>query len=467
MSTESRAVVLQGRFDRALVRLLPEPARVLAAVSGGGDSVALLRLLAHSAARRALHLEVAHFHHGLRGTEADADAELVAELAKTLGLTLHLGRRCGGARSEESLRRDRRRFLEELAAHHELGWIALGHTREDQAETLLLQLMRGAGILGLAGMPDRGPGPYLRPLLGFSREELREYLRAHGGCWREDSSNRDSAYARNRLRNLHFPRLARDFNPRLAASLAHTAQSLGRDARYLEREGRAAFERLVQPAGLGVSALTLDHQQLRGLDPALQVRVARLAIDRLVPGAMLGHARLEELLNLIETGVGAVSLPRRAVARIRHGRLELRPARAQPLPASYAFALAPGDSIPLAEFGLVLSCRAAPPPSSWRPSPTRAWLDPAALDRPLEIRPLGPADRYRPLGAPGAKPARRLLGARRIDPALRKRWPVVASGARLVWIPGLPVADEFRISPATSGAWMLEAAPASRPEVAV
>ena len=219
--------------------------RVGVAVSGGGDSVALLRLLLEARAELGIVLSVVHFNHKIRGAEADADEAFVATLAGAHGLEFH-----GSSADAPAYAREQRMSLEaagralrygyfrKLLEEGAAGRIATGHTRDDQAETVLLRFLRGAGTRGLAGIYPKLPASHqpsaisrqerqsaiVRPLLEIGREELREYLRKIGQTWREDASNLEVKHARNRLRHELLPRLRRTFNPALEEALAETAE---------------------------------------------------------------------------------------------------------------------------------------------------------------------------------------------------------------------------------------------------
>ncbi len=212
---------------------------VLIAVSGGADSVALARLLANLRIAGAGEMVIAHFNHGLRGAESDADEHFVGSLAQDLGWKCEIGRSPIGstgdpesklrrAASEDQSRTARYAFLLECAQRHGARFVVTAHTADDQAETVLHRLLRGTGIAGLGGMrPARElvPGIALvRPLLKFRRAELREYLVSIEQPYREDSSNASLDYTRNRLRNDLMPKLAQDYNPRVVEALLRLSQ---------------------------------------------------------------------------------------------------------------------------------------------------------------------------------------------------------------------------------------------------
>ena len=314
-------------FRRGAFALIPEGTRLLVAVSGGGDSVALLHLLRRFAQSRRLELVVAHLDHGLR-RDSRTDRRFVERLARELGLSVVADRREVAAlrrrdeSPEEGARRVRRAFLLEAAREARSGLIATGHTLDDQAETVLMRWARGAGASALAGISPFGPGPFVRPLLEIERGELRDYLERHGLRFREDRTNRDLRYDRNRLRRLVLPVLAAALNPRAARHVCEAASRLREDSRLLDALASEAFERLARTTAGG---LELSAAGLSGLDPALGKRVVRLALER--AGAdprRIGARHVERLLDLARGGTGRdAHLPGRITARRAGTRLVL------------------------------------------------------------------------------------------------------------------------------------------------
>ena len=310
-------------FRRAALTLIPEGARLVVAVSGGGDSVALLHLLRRLARSRRLELVFGHLDHGLR-RDSRTDRRFVERLSRELGLSVVADRREVAAlrrrdeSPEEAARRVRRAFLLEAAREARAGLIATGHTLDDQAETVLMRWARGAGAAALAGISALGPGPFVRPLLEIERAELRDYLARHGHRFREDRTNRDLAYDRNRLRRLVLPVLTRALNPRAARHVCEAALRLREDASLLDALAGEAFERLARTTA---GRLELRAAAVAGLHPALGARVMRLALER--AGAdprRIGARHVERLLDLARGGTGRhAHLPGRVTAH-REGR---------------------------------------------------------------------------------------------------------------------------------------------------
>ena len=299
--------------------------RVAVACSGGADSVALLRTLLDRRNELGLVLSVAHMHHGIRGVEADGDAAYVEALANQFNLPFHLRRVDVPATAETA-----RQGLEETARSLRYAWfwelltdgqadaVATAHTLDDQAETVLHRLLRGAWTEGLGGIfptlqaPPRGSaantnGVILRPFLAISRSEIEEFLGAIGQPWREDSTNRDTTYTRNRLRHELLPALA-DYNPAIRSQLAQIATLARDDEAYWDAELARLLPSLLLPGKAvrgggratntlpGVDSLAIEIERLRALHPALRRRVIRAAAGRL--GVSLDFADTERLLAL-------------------------------------------------------------------------------------------------------------------------------------------------------------------------
>jgi tRNA(Ile)-lysidine synthase len=287
-------------------RLLAPGDRVLVAVSGGGDSVALLRILHALAPSRGWWLAVAHLDHGVRGAASEADARFVKELAGALGLLCVVERLTPGPGrvSESWLREERYRVLRRRAEELRCSRIAVGHTADDQVETVLLHWVQGLGLRGLAGMlPDRGDG-VVRPLLEQERVALRSFLERLGQAWREDASNRDLEYARNRLRRLVVPELRR-LNPALVRTVGRTAALFRAQLSELDRRVAGLLE---QAMGTDDGAVVLRRKAVMELG-SMELRQLLFRLACRVAG---GHARLaqghyEALERLVRRG-GSASL---------------------------------------------------------------------------------------------------------------------------------------------------------------
>jgi tRNA(Ile)-lysidine synthase len=270
-------------FRREALDLLPEETTVVIAVSGGSDSVALLHLLHRMARGRSLALVVAHLDHAMRRGSV-TDRKFVERLATDLEVECVADRReiaklrRKSESPEEAARRVRRAFLLECRRRAGADVVATGHTLDDQAETVLMRLVRGAGPAALAGMSASGPGPFVRPLLGIERAELRGYLDRRGLDYREDPSNRDLRFDRNRARRLALPALSDALNPRAARHLVRAAERLREDAAYLDDLALVACRRLCREGRGG--RFEIPARRLAATPPPLARRIVREALAR-------------------------------------------------------------------------------------------------------------------------------------------------------------------------------------------
>ena len=303
------------RLSATLGELGLEGRRVAVAVSGGIDSTVLAHGLAALAARQALGLSIAHVNHGLRGAESDADEAFARELAASLDLPFAAERvepraRAAAAASsrtrptvQEAARRLRDDALRRMAARADAQHVATAHTLDDQAETVLLRLLRGSGPSGLGGIPERSrDGVLVRPLLRISRAEIERFARARGLAWREDPSNADPRYARSRLRRDWLPGLRDAFNPRLLRAIADLAEAERRESEWIdELVEREAERRFVQEVS---GALRIDPKgwERAATPEALARRLARLALHRCGAARDVSRPHLDRIVAFWRTG---------------------------------------------------------------------------------------------------------------------------------------------------------------------
>jgi tRNA(Ile)-lysidine synthase len=323
---------LLASVDRALrasAALVREQGVVLG-LSGGADSVALLDALVSLADRHRLRVIAAHLDHGLRPDSAE-DVGFCRRLCAGLDVALHTAeadvparvRREGGG-LEQAARRERYRFLRRVRDEAGAAAVAVAHTRDDQAETLLMRLLRGAGATGLGGMRPRS-GRLLRPLLEVSREEVLAHLRGRGLEWREDPSNNDLRYLRNRVRHELLPYLEARFNPALRAGLARTAGLLAEEAAHLGREADALLGEIGRDDG---GSLVLDPVRLASAPPAVARVAVRQALRRSGGLARVRAVHVERVLDLARSRGAAgrrLPLPGGREVRYRQGELWLGP----------------------------------------------------------------------------------------------------------------------------------------------
>jgi tRNA(Ile)-lysidine synthase len=295
---------------QALRRLELRGRRVLVAVSAGIDSVALLQALHELAEEYQLNLLIGHVNHGLRGAESEADQAAVEGLGVQLGLAVEVARvdpqalRAGRSSRDrptlqEAARALRYQALRAMAQRRGAAHIATAHSADDQAETVLLRLLRGTGPDGLGGIPERSPdGRIVRPLLGVSRAQIERFARQRRLSWREDASNAQPEYARNRLRRRWLPGLAEDFNPQLLRAIGNLAEAQRRDSEWIEaRVEREAASRIAVQEGW----LAIDAKDWAALPEALSRRLLRVALRRCGAGRLVTRSALERMAAFLCT----------------------------------------------------------------------------------------------------------------------------------------------------------------------
>jgi tRNA(Ile)-lysidine synthase len=434
---------------------------VLAALSGGADSVALVHILGElDAAGDIVLAGVAHFNHSLRAA-ADEDEAFCRDLATQLRLPFEAGR--GDVRAiaaaerrslEDAARRARYAFLDTAAERLGADAIAVGHTRDDQAETFLLRLLRGAGPRGLAGIRPKS-GRVIRPLIDISRGELRDYVDEHQLVFREDESNADETIARNRIRHQLLPWL-RQFSPGALEVLAREAAIAREDEDFL---GRAAIDLLPGIVLTSTLGITLQADALRALHPALASRVVREALERAAPRRFFGRDHILAVLALVEDQDSAVSVPGLEVRR-EGDRIRLERARAHERPFENSFRVPlsiPGEvSLPGWTVSAYMALLTAGPLEF---SSGSVAVTANRLKLPLAVRSRRPGDKFRPLGMAGhGRKLQDFLVDRKVARKERDTLPIVVdSDDRIVWVVGQSVAEDFRVTAASQGVILLKA----------
>jgi tRNA(Ile)-lysidine synthase len=454
--------------------LLKPGMRVAVALSGGADSVALLRILAARSAELGLVLHAAHLHHGLRGAEADGDLEFCRELAAKLGLPFHEARvdtaadAAANAKSgkaaetlEEAARRLRYAWFRQLMSSGEVDTIATAHTLDDQAETVLGKFLRGAWTEGLSGIHpalEFPEGRMLRPLLAATHAEIEAYLRELGQDWREDSSNRSLTFTRNRIRHELLP-LLEGWNPRLREHMAQMAALARDEEAFWQTELARLAPQLLLPgrpvrgggraAGSGLdSGLAIEVSRLGALAPALQRRLIRYAAEKF--GAALDFSATEAVRSLALEGRAGQKLALPQNLRAERTARELRlstdpdpvPKGGRPEAAPYEGTI-PGE-IDAPAFGLRLRIEVAAPAAAHESPDGRSG--PPAMKATL--RNWKPGDRVRLRYSSGPRKVKEVLERMQVTGTDRALWPVLEIDGAIVWMRGVELEPhpELRIT---------------------
>jgi len=438
--------------------------RLVVALSGGGDSVSLLRALHKlvESGRLDAGLCAAHLNHGLRSEDSDADEAFCVALAEGLGVKLVTGRsdvrRIAEERSvgiEEAARDARMEFF--LGTAESLGSrkIAFGHTLDDQAETVLFRAIRGTGLTGLGGMSPvrewQGRAVLIRPMLGLRREELRAYLRGLGQDWREDATNLDTVYSRNAVRLAVLPG-AEKINPRVAEALARLAELSRRAADHIAAEADAALAGAA--AGEGEGGVSVRAEALAAMSPAVREFALRRLVERAAGSTVdLGYDSVERLLDLACGGTGRkVELPGGAVAERSYNTVTFHGQAPAEEGGGWSVELAvpgvadlpSGDSLEaelLAADGL-----GEPPPGS---SVEHLDYDTVGAPAALTVRGRRDGDRFTPLGMSGTKKVKDLLMGERVPQRERSRAAVVLSGEKIVWVAPYRIDEAAKVTGST------------------
>lgn len=457
--------------------------RLAVALSGGADSVALLRILAARSGELGLVLHVAHLHHGLRGAEADGDLAFCRELAAKMGLPFHEARvdtareaqanpKSGKAAEtiEEAARRLRYSWFRELLSKIPLHAVATAHTLDDQAETVLAKFLRGAWTEGLSGIYPKletaGAGLIVRPLLGATRVEIEAYLRALGQDRREDTSNRNLTFTRNRIRHELLP-LLETWNPRLREHLAQMA-AIARDeeAWWREELTRIASQLLLpgkpargggRTAGGGPDAgLAVEVTRLAALSPALERRLVRFAAEQL--GVALDFSATEAVRSLALSGRAGqkLALPQglraeRSARELRlFAKLESPPKGGSAVTQLPEYIVSIPGEIDAPVFGLRIRVTAS---SASLAGQALNGSGGSTQSKTATLRNWKPGDRVRLRYSGAPRKVKEVLERLRVTGTERAIWPVLEFDGRVVWMRGVELEPEpeFAITAVSSG----------------
>ena len=443
--------------------------RVGVAVSGGADSVALLLLLIELRKQLGIVLSVVHFNHKLRGKYSEADEKFVVRLAVKYKLGFHGGRADIGAEAkrqkanlEDTARRARYEFFETLVRDGVLDKVAVAHTADDQAETVLAHILRGTGLAGLGGIHPQ-VGHVVRPLLGMRRAELRAYLKSKKQTWREDATNRDTARMRARIRKKLMPLLETQFQARVVEHLATLAELAREDEAFLDGlvndqtvasvEKGAGWAKISAAGLFGKRGDFTTGSTEKNL--AICTRIVRRIVGELKPHAgQLNAAHVHSILDLARRGENGkcLDLPGGLQVRREHDSLffcagsSLTGSRRR-LAVEYQREVALDGlttNIRVPELSCVFRFRVIDWPAKRRDTIEKGYvLDRDALQSPLTLRNWHPGDRFRPCGHRSEHKLKRLLSKKGVSGREREGWPVVTSRGALVWARGFPVAAEL------------------------
>ncbi len=443
---------------------------VLVGVSGGPDSVALLHCLVALSDTWSLRLAVAHLNHQLRGETADQEAAFVERLASKLDIPCEIGSRDAASYSsehrlsvQEAGRKLRYGFYDEVAARFSAQKIALGHQANDNAESVLIHLLRGTGPRGLAGIPPVRDGRIIRPLIESTRQQILGFLKQGGFVCVWDHSNLDTKYLRNQIRHELLPALEKEYNPNVVSALNRLASIVRDEEDFFRQQAESTFQDLV--LGKRPDRLHLSVPGMAGLHPAMLRRVIRHAVLS-TKGTLkrLAHSHVEAVVRLVRGfgPSGRLDLPH-GIRIVRDGK-------------ELILCLDPVDDAPGFEYDisgtgttlvrdidshLRLSVLGADEVSDPKECPAgTALFDLKEVDFPLKLRTFKHGDRFRPLGMSGSQKLKAFFINNKISRSKRRRIPLLLSGGRIIWVAGHRIDDSAKVTEKTKRVLKAELLPA-------
>lgn len=453
-----REVLDRVRSTLLRYRMVVPGDTVVAGVSGGMDSAAMLDILVRLQAEYRLKFVIAHVHHGLRAEEGERELRFVEGLASHYGipfegLRVRASSYGKGGNTQAQARGFRIRFFEEVAKKWGGARVATGHHRDDQVETLLMQVLRGTG--GLTGIRPVREGTYIRPLIEIPRDSIRAYAEESGLVFCEDSSNRKRAYLRNRIRQDLVPWIQREANPSFVDSLVRLASILQEEAQCLDGLAETAFQSAVRRTWRGGEVL-LARDLVEGMPRAIQRRVLRRSYGRLAGSTRgLSYVHVDGICDALARPGGRVHkmfflplgvrvfLEYNDVCFTREDLWKVRP---------YEIPVRLGEEVPVPEAGIVLRAQRVDFPSPCpgaEEDPNCACLDADLAVGPMVVRNQRPGDRFRPIGLGGEKKLKDFFMDEKVSRSLRRRIAILEVGGDVAWVIGRRIDDRFKVSEKT------------------
>lgn len=431
---------------------------VLVGVSGGPDSIALLHILNLLKEEYKLNLFVVHLNHMFRGEEAQREAQYVADLAKEWGLDYRILERDipklskeKGLSPEEAGHKVRKEIFHQIGQEVGANKLALGHHVDDRAETVLLHLIQGTGLEGLAGMPPVN-GWLIRPLAQCYKGEIIDYCQVNDLRFCLDPSNKKPVYLRNKIRLKLLPYLKENFNPQMVESLVRLEDIVVEENRYLDNEVSRVFKNVLITQKEG--NITLSINKLKQEHLAIQRRVIRKVYNLLRSAEQgLSFIHVEKTLDLSQANKGAkqLNLPQGIIVKVTYDRLEFVDSEMLKImqeikPFNFCWNIPGTIQLPN---NIILNASY----SSFKPEIAQGFLE-VSLDgdkitTPLTVRRRKPGDRIQPLGMVGSKKLKDIFIDRKITKEERDNVPVVCLGKEIIWLPGITINEAYKVSPGT------------------
>ena len=451
-------------------RMLAAGDSVLVAVSGGPDSVALAHVLHTLAAEYPLRLAIVHLNHCLRQKDSDRDAEFAAEIARQLDLPFYIEKKdvrqlqqSAHLSLEEAARKVRYRFFEEISARYGFNKIATGHHSNDNAELVLMNLLRGSGPLGLSGIAPVRNGKIVRPLIHLKRSEVVDYIADKNLPFVIDASNADLSFRRNRIRHHLIPELEKSYNPAIIDTLNRLGTIMRAEDQWIENILSIDFNNCISVKG--PDSVSIDLDRFEGLAAAARRRILRraiLAVKKDLRRITLAH--IDAALTLIDKNprIGCLSLPDGIRVILRSADLTINNSQSDvsissdesngPAVIDYLYTITPPGVLSIREAGATIKFTeigADNLPDFDTVGKNLAFLDMDSLQFPLVVRNSRPGDRFSPLGVNGTQKVKKYFIDNKIAGPWRRLCPLLLSAGKIIWIAGHRIDNCVKIVSAT------------------
>jgi tRNA(Ile)-lysidine synthase len=462
--------------DSVIAHSMLEPGdAVLAAVSGGADSMALMHILLRLSHELNLRLGIAHFNHGLRAIESERDADFVLSAARKLNLPCYYKKVdvkkfsiVHKQSTEEAGRTLRHNFLNQTALQHGFDKIAFGHQKEDMAETVLINILRGSGPQGISGIPPKR-GILIRPLININRSEIENFLRSENIAHITDSSNTDPQFLRNKVRHHLIPLLVSTYNSEIVQNLNRTAEILRDEQSWLESMIDPLFDRVTLPGD--DSTIRLSIGELKKLPIAAARRIIRKAVFEIkgnLNGVEFKHIR--SILELITSDQkkNRVDFPGRLWIKRENDRLlivrnnkkervksESQQNRIQQPLFEYQISGPQTLYIKETDQSIQLTELSSDQVSLLKKSnfygidPQEAYMDMESLRYPIIVRSFCSGDRFRPMGLSGFQKLKKFFINNKVPVSWRKTIPILECSGKIIWVAGYRIDDSVKVKPLT------------------
>ena len=436
-------------------KMINEGDRIIVAVSGGADSVCLLRILYALRKHLNIRLLVAHFNHRLRPKEDEKETEFVAELSKKLNLALICDvskkiMELHGGSIEEKARAMRYQFFEKAINENHAQKLALGHTMNDQAETVLMHFLRGTGITGLSGIPPIRQNCFIRPLIAITRDEIYSYLKKNNESFMMDSSNLETRYLRNRIRLELLPHLL-EYQPRLVEHLSELAFLCSQETRILDDEAKKLLDKITIHSSKHSVALSLPL--FTAISSSLQYRVIRRAIKKIKGNLRkIERGHIKTIIDCAkkEKPQIKVNLPENIIVKKIYNKLKFSledPIEIQ----NFSYFIHNMGMLTIKEINKIISLTEISKNDFMlsTDSSQAAYLDLDKLKWPLKIRNFRPGDKFIPFGMSGFKKVKDIFIDNKIPSEERKKTPILVSNDTIAWVHGIRIDERFKIKQST------------------